>query len=134
MVSLAYGIPKTRLGLALSFAAGDQGYYFSVGTGQISGFSLVAGWNFSEPYAGWTTEATIAGGTGFVGGTYSVVNDMTANKINMSSTIGAGWGVGFSKGLTTTMTWNLYPMPAPSPTPNINPNSVFAPDRLRVRR
>jgi hypothetical protein len=133
MVSFAAGAGVKNLGLGVAFSAGDLGYYLSVSGGQITGLSAVAGWNFSEPSAGLTTEATIAGGRIF-GGSYSVVNDISGNSISFSSNIAAGLGIGFSKGLTTTITFNLYPMPAPAANQKIMNNPAVAPDRTRTQR
>lgn len=132
-VSFSAGLGVKGLGVGLTLSSGNEGYYFSLSGGQITGLSLVAGWNFADPSAGITTEATIAGGK-FVGGSFLVVNELSGNSLSLSPSIGGGFGVGFSTGLTATTTWQIYSQPAPATTRRIHPSGPFAPDNTRYRR
>lgn len=48
-VSFSAGLGVKGLGVGLTLSSGNEGYYFSLSGGQITGLSLVAGWNFADP-------------------------------------------------------------------------------------
>ena len=118
-----------KMGFVFSILAGDKGYYWSLGVGNVKGKSLVAGYSFANPSPGLTLEAFISGGY-IIGGTFSVVNDLTSNSLGINASGGIGLGMGKSGGYIVRLTRPIYTYEYPKINiRNIKHNSSFAPDR-----
>ena len=105
--------------------------YVTGGLGYGVGLGVSIGASPTDPSEGVTTEATITGGTGILGGSGTVTNDLTGN--NFTTSVSGGFGFGYGQTITTSVTVLLNPPDNTQYTPAPPSKDVFSPDVTSVK-